>query len=93
MPFATEIVRSLDNASRVHGLSVVATNVGASRSARDGLAEVHRFLPKAIVYATTYHRTIALDPEVRRSIRLLINCDEASGGFPPSCPTSTRRRA
>lgn len=86
LPFATEIVRSLDNASRVHGLSLVSTNVGRSRSASDGIAEAQRLLPTAIVYATTYHREIALEPAVRRSIDLVINCTEASGEIPAIVP-------
>lgn len=86
LPFATEIIRSLDNASRVHGLSVVATNVGGSRGASDALAEAQRLLPKSIIYATTYHRDITLDPLVRRSIDLAINCTEASGEIPAIVP-------
>ena len=86
LPFATEIVRSLDNASRTYGLSVVATNVAASRSAKDGLAEAQRFLPKAIVYATAYHRTITLDAEVRQLVDLFINCEETSGEIPAIVP-------
>lgn len=86
LPFATEIVRSLDNASRVHGLAVVATNVGGSRSVEDGLAEARRFLPKAVVFATMYHRAIALEPEARRSIDLMINCSDASGEVPAIVP-------
>ena len=86
LPFATEIVRSLDNACRVHGLSVVATNVGATRSAADGIADVRRFLPKAIVYATSYHRVVKLDSRVRRAIKLFLNCREASDDIPAIVP-------
>lgn len=86
LPFATEIVRSLDNASRVHGLSVVATNVGATRSAGDGIADAQRFLPRAIVYATSYHRTLTLAAEARDSIRLFLNCSETSGRVPAIVP-------
>ena len=46
LPFATEIVRSLDNASRVHGLMVVATTSAARAALEDGLVEARRFLPK-----------------------------------------------
>lgn len=86
LPFATEIVRSLDNAGRLHGLSVVATNVSATRGAREGIAEAQRFLPKAIVYATSYHRVITLEPDARRSIALLLNCAETSGEIPSIVP-------
>ena len=84
--FATEIVRSLDNASRVHGLSVIATTVGATRSARDGIADAQQFLPKAIVYATSYHRIVTLDEEARRAVTLCLNCREASGAVPALVP-------
>ncbi len=90
MPFATEIVRNLDNASRVNGLSVVATTVGATRSARDGIADAQRFLPKAIVYATSYHRVVTIEAEARRSITLFLNCSETSGDVPAIVPDERR---
>ncbi|MFT3974134.1 MAG: LacI family DNA-binding transcriptional regulator [Amaricoccus sp.] len=86
LPFATEIVRSLDNACRMHGLLVVATNVGATRSAADGVADAQRFLPTAIVYATSYHRVVTLDETVRQSVRLFLNCSETSGKVPAIVP-------
>ncbi len=86
LPFATEIVRSLDNSSRLNGLSVIATTVGATRGARDGVADVRRFLPRAIVYATSHHRALAIEAEVRRSITLFINCVETSGDVPAIVP-------
>jgi DNA-binding LacI/PurR family transcriptional regulator len=86
LPFATEIVRSLDNAGRNFGLSVVASNVGAPRSAEAGIADAQRFLPKAIVYATMYHRTISLAPRARKMISLTINCKDVSGRIPAIVP-------
>lgn len=86
LPFATEIVRSLDNASRLHGLSLVATSVGANRSAEEGITEAQRFLPKALVYATSYHRIVALDAGVRRLVTLLLNCSDESGEIPSIVP-------
>ena len=86
LPFATEIVRSLDNASRGFGLSVVATNVGASRSAIDGVAEAKRFLPMAIVFATMFHKPVSLPAEALRSINLTINCFDTSGSVPAVVP-------
>lgn len=86
LPFATEIVRSLDNASRVHGLAVVATNVGATRSASEGIADAQRFLPKAIVYATSYHRVVTLEADARRAVTLFLNCSETSGEVPSIVP-------
>ena len=86
MPFATEIVRSLDNAARGFSLSVVATNVGASRSAETGVAEARRFLPKSIAFATMYNRVVTLAPETRKLVDLTINCREASGTIPAIVP-------
>lgn len=86
LPFATEIVRSLDNSVRVHGLSVVATTVGATRSPRDGIADAQRFLPEAIVYATSYHRLVTLEADARRAIALFLNCSETSGTVPSIVP-------
>ncbi|MFO1210105.1 MAG: LacI family DNA-binding transcriptional regulator [Amaricoccus sp.] len=86
LPFATELVRSLDNATRMYGLAVVAINVGATRSARDGLAEAQRFLPKGIAYATAYHRSITLEAEARRAIDVALNCSETSGEIPAIVP-------
>lgn len=93
LPFATELVRSLDNASRVHGLAVVVVNVGAKRTPADGLAEARRFLPKSVVYATSYNRTVEIEPGTRRSIDLLLNCREASGDIPAIVPADRQAAA
>ncbi|MDE2384846.1 MAG: LacI family DNA-binding transcriptional regulator [Alphaproteobacteria bacterium] len=86
LPFATEIVRSLDNAGRSYGLSVVATNVGATRSAEAGVAEARRFMPKAIAFATMFHKAVTLPAEALRSINLTINCFDTSLSVPAIVP-------
>ena len=86
LPFATEIVRSLDNTGRGYGLSVMATNVSAARSVEDAMAESRRFLPKAIAFATMFHRAVTLSPEVLRSVDLTINCFDTSGKVPAIVP-------
>lgn len=86
LPFATEIVRSLDNAGRAFGLSVMATNVGATRSIEDAVAECRRFLPKSLAFATMFHREVDLPSAAISSIDLTINCYDASGRLPAVVP-------
>lgn len=86
LPFATEIVRSLDNAGRSFGLSMVATNVGASRSTDAGIEEIQRFMPKAVAFATMFHREVKLSADALKSIDLMINCFDASGAVPAIVP-------
>ena len=85
-PFATEIVRSLDNSARGYGLSLFVTNVGASRRVERGVAEVRRLLPKAIGFATMYHHVVAFAPAMRDAISVTINCREESGSIPAIVP-------
>lgn len=86
LPFATEIVRSLDNTGRGLGLSVMATNVGTGRSIDEGIAEARRFLPRAIAFATMYHRAVTLTPEAAKGIDLMINCFDTGGRVPAILP-------
>jgi DNA-binding LacI/PurR family transcriptional regulator len=86
LPFATEIVRALDNTGRAYGLSLMATNVSAARSVDDAMAETRRFLPKAIAFATMFHREVTLSPEVLRAVDLTINCFDTSGRVPAIVP-------
>ena len=86
LPFATEIVRSLDNTGRGYGLSLMTTNVSAARSIDAAVSEARRFTPKAIAFATMYHREIRLSPEAARSIDLTINCYDAKGQVPAIIP-------
>lgn len=86
LPFATEIVRSLDNTGRAFGLSVMATNVGAARSVEAAVAETRRFMPKAVAFATMFHRAVTLSEEVVGAIDLTINCFDASGRVPAVVP-------
>jgi DNA-binding LacI/PurR family transcriptional regulator len=89
-PFATEIVRSLDNAARGYGLSIFATSVGASRSAEDGVNEARRLMPTSIAFATMYHRVVELPAPTRRMIALTINCRDCSGAIPAIVPDERR---
>lgn len=86
LPFATEIIRSLDNAARMSGLAVVTFNVSAMRSVRDAVAEAQNFLPRAIIYATSHHRTVTLDGDARASVGLLINCRDDTDSLPAIVP-------
>ena len=86
LPFATEIIRSLDNAARMSGLAVVTFNVSAMRSVRDAVAEARNFLPRAVVYATSHHRMVTLDEDARASVGLLINCRDDADSLPAIVP-------
>lgn len=58
-PFATEIMRSFDNAARADGLSVVVTNIGG-RGVEASVAELQRLMPQTIAYASMYHQVVAI---------------------------------
>ena len=76
-PFATEIIRGLDNSARKADLSVFFTTIGGDRDIAKVHDDVSRFRPRAIGYAAMYHKEVALPP------------DKAYGadprtGFPPN---------
>lgn len=85
-PFATEIMRSLDKILRTHGLSVLVTDIGRRRRIEHGIAELQRLMPRAIAYASMYHRVVALPPEARGNVHLLINCRAESDEVPALVP-------
>jgi DNA-binding LacI/PurR family transcriptional regulator len=85
-PFATEIMRTLDNTLRPKGLSLIATSVGGARSAEAAVNEVKRLMPRAIAYASMYHYVVALPAAVRQAIALMINCREETGEVPALVP-------
>lgn len=85
-PFATDIVRALDSAARRHDLAVIATNIGGKRGLRDGIVEIQRFVPKAIVLAAMYHKTVEIPEDLRKSIRVTINCRDPDSGIPALVP-------
>ncbi len=78
-PFATEIIRGLDGAARTAEMAVFAMNLNGSRDVGSVLEEVRRFRPRAIAYAAMYHKTVALPPELSKSVGVMINCREATG--------------
>lgn len=85
-PFATEIIRGLDIATRKHDMTVFVTNRGADRSISDILAEIKQFRPKTIGYAAMYHKSVRLPPQAAGSIRLMINCTDADNRVPAIVP-------
>lgn len=85
-PFATEIMRSLDNVLRTHGLSVLVTDIGGRRGIEHGIAELQRLMPRDIAYASMYHRVVSLPPEARGVVQLLINCRAAKDEVPALVP-------
>jgi len=78
-PFATEIIRGLDGAARSAQMAVFAMNLSGNRDVASVLEEVRRFRPRAIAYAAMYHKTVALAPELSKSVSVMINCREAAG--------------
>jgi DNA-binding LacI/PurR family transcriptional regulator len=89
-PFATEIMRTLDNALRPRGLSLIATAVGGGRSAQAGVDEVARLMPRTIAYASMYHRVVTLPAPAREAISLMINCREESGRVAALVPAESQ---
>lgn len=85
-PFATEIMRSLDNVLRAHGLSVLVTDIGGQRGVEHGIAEIQRLMPSRIAYASMYHRAVPMPPQAGDSIELLINCRAEGGRIPALVP-------
>ncbi|MCX5578911.1 LacI family DNA-binding transcriptional regulator [Kaistia terrae] len=84
-PFATEIMRSFDNAARADGLSVVVTNIGG-RTVEASVAELQRLMPRTIAYASMYHQVVAIPPSLRGVIALMINCRDEAGVIPSLVP-------
>ncbi|HEV7277543.1 MAG TPA: LacI family DNA-binding transcriptional regulator [Devosiaceae bacterium] len=85
-PFATDILRGLDNAVRARDMAVFATNFGPGRSVNSVYAELQRFRPKAIGYAAMYHKVIQLPDDVSSGLSVLINCRDAAGRVPSIVP-------
>ncbi|WP_431323019.1 LacI family DNA-binding transcriptional regulator [Rhizobium sp. YTU87027] len=78
-PFATEIIRGLDGAARSAEMAVFAMNLSGNRNVASVLEEVRRFRPRAIAFAAMYHKTVALGPDLSKSVGVMINCREAAG--------------
>jgi DNA-binding LacI/PurR family transcriptional regulator len=85
-PYATDIMRGLDNAVRKAGMATFATTAGLGRDIPTVLEELLRFRPKAVGYAAMYHKVIELPGSVLGKLSLLINCREASGLIPSLVP-------
>ncbi|WP_018182826.1 LacI family DNA-binding transcriptional regulator [Kaistia granuli] len=88
-PFATEIMRSFDNAARADGLSVVVTNIGG-RGVEASVAELQRLMPQTIAYASMYHQVVAIPEAVRGVISLMVNCRDEAGIIPSLVPAEQR---
>jgi DNA-binding LacI/PurR family transcriptional regulator len=84
-PFATEIMRSFDNAARADGLSVVVTNIGR-RGIEASVAELQRLMPQTIAYASMYHQIVPVPEAVRQTIALMVNCRDEAGIIPSLVP-------
>ena len=85
-PFATEIMRGIDNAARKADMAVFATAMGAGRDVAAVVEDVRRFRPKAIGYAAMYHKLVELPPSVLGDIGVMINCRDAAGRVPSLVP-------
>ncbi|WP_427024908.1 LacI family DNA-binding transcriptional regulator [Aureimonas ureilytica] len=85
-PFATEIVRSFDNVLRLDGLRAIVTNLRGRDDVVAEVAELQRLMPRSIVYASMYHRTVALPASLKGTIALMVNCREASDAVPALVP-------
>lgn len=83
-PFASDIMRGLDNGLRRHSLvTMTATLRGGVASNLDNLA---RFQPRAIVYVSSYHRILSFEAADAARIALLINCQAPGSDLPAIVP-------
>jgi DNA-binding LacI/PurR family transcriptional regulator len=81
-PFATGIVRGLDNAARAAGVALlVATRSAGVAEAINGIA---RFRPRGIAYAAMFHRVVEVP--AGRHPGLLINCRDPAARLPALVP-------
>lgn len=85
-PFATDIVRALDDAAREQGIAVFATPLSRDRKLKEVLDEAIRFRPMRIAYAAMFHKAVLLPASIARSIHVMINCYEASGAVSSLVP-------
>jgi DNA-binding LacI/PurR family transcriptional regulator len=85
-PFATDILRGLDNAVRRAGMATFATTAGLGHDIPAVLEGILRFRPKAVGYAAMYHKVIEVPRSVLGKLSLLINCREASNQIPSLVP-------
>lgn len=85
-PFATEIMRVFDNALKGNGLSVLVTNLRRSSEIAKEVTGLLQFRPRAIVYASMFHKLVEFPPEVEASISLTVNCQAISGRVPAIVP-------
>jgi len=85
-PFATDIVRALDSAARRHDLALISNTIGGKRGIREGVIEIQRFVPRAIVFAVMYHKIVSIPAELRSVIQVTINCRDPESGIPALVP-------
>ena len=83
-PFATDILRAFDNTLCAEGISSVVSSLGPHREIGQVTAELERFIPRAIAYASMYHKTIHVP--VGSPLRLMINCRDALERIPSLVP-------
>jgi len=57
-PFASELMRAIDNGLHAADTSVVVTSVGSGRRIQAGLRDRARLRPRAIAYAAMFHHEI-----------------------------------
>lgn len=78
-PFATDIMRGLENTASKNQISVISTSLGLDRDILKVYEEIRAFRPRAIGYATMYHKMLALPDAVVDGIGLMINCRDERG--------------
>lgn len=78
-PFATEIVRGLDGAARAASMAVFAVNHSSGQEIGSVLDEVQQFRPRAVAYASMYHKAVAVPQKLVGTVGVMINCREAEG--------------
>jgi len=85
-PFATDIMRVLDNALKARGLSVLVSNLRRTTEIADEVFNLRQFRPHAIIYASMFHKIINMPPEAAKNVKLTVNCRVGSGDIPAIVP-------
>lgn len=87
LPFAGGIIQGAQDAARLAGCMLMIVDAGvSSREADRAVEELLEREVEGIIYATHYHRAVALPESMNLAPTVLANCFAASGQFPAFVP-------
>jgi hypothetical protein len=88
-PHAGRILLGADDAARARGYTLMVINTSATASAASREADVTALLERqvdGILYATMYHRTVEVPPNLGKVPAVLVDAVSAGEGFPSVVP-------